>query len=87
MKIVNRKVNNKRVNVKNIPNIMTFSFIRNWLSDSKYEEDREQYFIGNLSGQQINLTMKEIKWLTKTFKELDIVTIEDRDGNITQISL
>ena len=49
--------------------------------------DREQYFIGNLSGQQINLTMKEIKWLTKTFKELDIVTIEDRDGNITQISL
>ena len=63
------------------------SIIRNWLSDMKYEEDREQYFIGNLSGQQINLTMKEIKWLTKTFKELDIVTIEDRDGNITQISL
>ena len=87
MKIVNRKVNNKRVNVRNVPNIMTFSFIRNWLLDSKYEEDREQYFIGNLSGQQINLTMKEIKWLTKTFKELDIVTIEDSDGNITQISL
>ena len=87
MKIVNRKVNNKRVNVRNVPNIMTFSFIRTWLSDSQYEEDREQYFIGNLSGQQINLTMKEIKWLTKTFKELDIVTIEDRDGNITQISL
>lgn len=87
MRIVNKSAKSKRVNVNNIPNVMAFTFIRNWLSDSKYKKEREQYFIGNLSSQQINLTMKEIKWLSRTFKGLDIITIEDSNENITQIFL
>lgn len=87
MKIVNKNYRSKRSGVNNIPNVMAFTFIRSWLSDSKYKEERKQYFIGDLSSQQISLTMKEIKWLARTFKELDIITIEDSNGNITQISL
>ncbi|MGL4796805.1 MAG: hypothetical protein ACRDB0_02640 [Paraclostridium sp.] len=87
MKIVNKSVRSRKSGVNNIPNVMAFTFIRNWLSDNKYKSEREQYFIGNLSSQQISATMKEIKWLARTFKELDIITIEDSNGNITQISL
>lgn len=87
MKIVSKSLRNRKSNVNNIPNVMAFTFIRNWLSDNKYKAEREQYFIGNLSPQQINLTMKEIKWLSRTYKELDIITVEDSNGNITQISL
>lgn len=87
MRIANKSANSKKINVRNVPNVITYSFIRSWLSDSKYKEEREQYFIGSLSPQQINSTMKEIKWLSRTFKDLDIITIEDSNGNITQISL
>ncbi|MGL5714416.1 MAG: hypothetical protein ACRCX2_15460 [Paraclostridium sp.] len=87
MRIINRTLRSRKTNANNIPNVMAFTFIRNWLSDSRYKEEREQYFIGNLSSQQINLTMKEIKWLARTYKDLDIISVEDAKGKITQVIL
>ena len=87
MKIVAKSIKSKRANVNNIPNTFAFTFVRNWLSDKSYAKVREQYFIGNISSQEINLVMREIKWLAKSYKNLDIITIEDSKGSITQVVL
>ncbi len=87
MKIVAKSIKSKRANVSNIPNTFVFTFVRNWLSDKNHAKERAQYFIGNLSSQEVNLIMREIKWLAKTYKNLDIITIEDSKGSITQVVL
>ena len=85
MKIIAKPAKAKRQNIINIPNTIAFTFIRNWLSDKKYASEREQYFIGNLSSQEVSLAMKEIKWLSRNYKDLDIITVEDSGGNITKV--
>jgi hypothetical protein len=87
MKIIAKTTKSNRANVSSIPNTFAFTFVRNWLSDKSYKKEREEYFIGSLSSQEINLAMREIKWLAKTYKNLDIITIEDSKGNITQVVL
>ncbi|MGL5641844.1 MAG: hypothetical protein ACRDDM_06220 [Paraclostridium sp.] len=85
MKIIAKASKSKRANVNNIPNAIAFTFIRNWLTDKKHEKEREAYFIGKLSSSEINLAMKEIKWLSRSYKDLDIITVEDTNGNITKV--
>ena len=85
MKIVAKSIKSKRANVSNIPNTFAFTFVRNWLSDKNHAKEREQYFIGNLSSQEVSLAMKEIKWLSRNYKDLDIITVEDSGGNITKV--
>ncbi|GAA0102726.1 MULTISPECIES: hypothetical protein [Paraclostridium] len=87
MRIVSKPAKSKRASMSNIPNTFAFTFIRNWLSDKQYEKEREEYFIGNLSSQEVSLAMKEIKWLSRNFKDLDIISVEDSSGNITQVIL
>lgn len=87
MKKVSKLVKSNRTNVSNIPNAFIFTFIRNWLLNKQYTKEREKYFIGDLSSEEVSLVMREIKWLTKNFKGLDIITIEDNNGNKTQILL
>lgn len=74
-------------NESNIPNVIAFGFIRNFLSDKQYEEMREEYFIKNLSSNQINQVMKDIKWLFRTYKDLDVITIESSNGDTTKFRL
>ncbi|MEG1131573.1 MAG: hypothetical protein RSD77_04600 [Romboutsia sp.] len=85
MKIIAKASKSKRAKANNIPNTIAFTFIRNWLTDKKYEKEREDYFIGKLSSSEINLAMKEIKWLSRNYKDLDIITVEDTNGNITKV--
>ncbi|WP_373599934.1 hypothetical protein [Paraclostridium bifermentans] len=87
MKIISKSIKSKRANMSNIPNAIAFTFIRNWLSDKQYSKEREEYFIGSLSPQEVSKAMKEIKWLSKTYRDLDIITVEDKSGNITKIIL
>ncbi|GAA0701410.1 hypothetical protein GCM10008904_07460 [Paraclostridium ghonii] len=87
MRIVSKQVKSKRASASNIPNAFAFTFIRNWLSDKHYAQEREQYFIGNLTSQEVSLAMKEIKWLARNYKDLDIISIEDSNGNTTQVIL
>lgn len=87
MIIYSRKKGYRKSNKNNIPNVLVFTFIRNFLIDFKYDEMRKEYFINNLNSRQVNQTMKDIKWLFKEYKELDIITIENNDGDINKILL
>ena len=87
MKVVSKVSQTRKSNMSSIPNTFAFAFIRNWLSDKKHEKQRAKYFIGNFSQDEIGLVMKELKWLARNFKGLDIMSIEDKNGNITQIIL
>ena len=85
MKIVSKTPKSKRASMRNIPNTFAFAFIRNWLSDKQYSKEREMYFVGDLSTEEVSLVMKEIKWLARNFKDLNIISVEDCSGNITEI--
>lgn len=87
MKIISKISQARKSNITNIPNALSFPFIKNWLIDNKHAKQREMYFIGNFSKDEANLVMKEVKWLARNFKGLDILSIEDSNGNITQIIL
>lgn len=87
MKIISKSIKSQKPNMSNIPNAIAFTFIRNWLSDKQYSKEREEYFIGSLSPQEVSKAMREIKWLSKTYRDLDIITVEDKVGNITKIIL
>ncbi len=87
MKIISKSIKLKKANMSNIPNAIAFTFIRNWLSNKQYSKEREKYFIGSLSPKEVSNAMKEIKLLFKTYRDLDIITVEDKLGNITKIIL
>lgn len=78
---------NNRVNDSGIPNVLAFSFIRNFLSEKEYKNIREEYLIGNLDKFQINQVMSDIKWLFRNYKGLDVMTIEEDKGDITKFIL
>lgn len=79
--------NRNKSNESNIPNVLAFGFIRNFLSDRQYEQIRREYFINNLSTNQVNQAMKDLKWLFRTYKGLDIMTIENPKGDISKFIL
>lgn len=87
MKMYVRKRGYKKGSDSNIPNVFAFTFIRNFLTDRQYEDMRKEYFINNLNSKQVNQAMQDIKWLFKEYKGLDVVTIENTDGDINKIIL
>jgi len=82
-----KNINGKRVNESSIPNVLAYGFIKNFLVDKQYESLREEYFIGNLSKNQVNQVMNDIKWLFRNYKGLNVITIEDSNKKLTRFIL
>lgn len=87
MKMYSRKKGYKKGTESNVPNVFAFTFIRNFLTDKSYEDMRKEYFINNMGSNQVNQAMKDIKWLFKEYKGLDVITIENIDGDINKFIL
>lgn len=87
MKMYARKKGNKKGTESSIPNMLAFTFIRKFLTDKSYEEMRKEYFINNLNKNQVNQAMKDIKWLFSEYKGLDVITIENQDGDVNKFIL
>lgn len=87
MRMYSRKKGNKKGTESNVPNVLAFTVIRNFLSDKNYEDMRKEYFINNMSSNQINQAMKDIKWLFREYKGLDVITIENINGDINKFIL
>ncbi len=87
MKMYLRKKGYKKGSTNNIPNVIAFTMIRNFFSEKSYEEMRKDYFINNLNPKQVNKAMKDVKDLFKDYKGLDVVTMENPQGNITKFIL
>lgn len=87
MKMYLRKKGYKKGSTNNIPNVIAFTMIKNFLSDKSYEDMRKDYFINNLNSKQVNKAMKDVKDLFKDYKGLDVVTMENPQGNITKFIL
>ena len=45
---------------------------------------RKEYFINNMNSNQINQFMRDVKWLFKEYKGLDVITIENTNGDINK---
>lgn len=82
-----RNYGHKKGSQSNIPNVIAFTMIRNFLNDKSYEKMRREYFIRNLSSNEVNQNMRDIKWLFKEYKGLNVITIENQKGNITKFIL
>lgn len=87
MKMYSRKKGYRKGTESSIPNTLAFTVVRNFLIDSSHEKMRKEYFINNLSSKQVNQAMKDIKWLFKEYKGLDVVTIENKSGDLNKIIL
>ena len=87
MKMYSRKKGNKKGTESNIPNMLAFTFIKNFLTDKGYEDMRKEYFINNLSKNQVNQAMKDIKWLFSEYKGLDVITIENQESDVNKFIL
>ena len=57
----------KKGNQSNIPNVFAFTMIRNFLNDKSYEEMRREYFIRDLTPNEVNQSMRDIKWLLREY--------------------
>ena len=77
----------KKGNQSNIPNVFTFTIIRKILNDKSYEDMRKEYFIRNLTSKEVSQSMRDIKWLFREYKGLDVITIENKKGDITKFIL
>ena len=75
----------KKGNQSNIPNVFAFTMIRNFLNDKSYEEMRREYFIRDLTPNEVNQSMRDIKWLFREYKGLDVITIENKKETITSL--
>ncbi len=87
MVIYARKKGYKKGNQSTIPNMFVFTFIRGFLTNKEYDDMRREYFINNLNNSQVSQVMSDIKWLFREYKGLDIVTIEDINGDINKFIL
>lgn len=84
MRIYTRKSGYRKGNESSVPNVLAFTVIRSFFTDKKYENMRKEYFINNMNQNQINQVMKDIKWLFKEYKGLDVITIENTNGNVNK---
>jgi len=82
-----RNYGHKKGNQNNIPNVLAFTMIRTFFNDKGYKDMRREYFIRDLSSSEINQSMRDIKWLFREYKGLDVITIENKKGNITKFIL
>lgn len=87
MVIYARKKGYRKVNQSTIPNMLAFTFIREFLTNKEYEDMRREYFINNINNSQVSKAMSDIKWLFREYKGLDIVTIEGSNGDINKFIL
>lgn len=87
MRMYFKSTKKSRPNESSIPNAFAFTFIRNFLTDKQNKPIRQEYFIGDLSTNQVNQAMQDIKWLFKNYKGLDVVTIENKNGDISKFIL
>jgi len=84
MKIYSRKSGYRKGNESTVPNVLAFTVIRNFLTDKNYQEMRKEYFINNMNSNQINQFMRDVKWLFKEYKGLDVITIENTNEDINK---
>ena len=84
MRIYTRKSGYRKGSESSVPNVLAFTVIRNFFADKNYENMRKEYFISNMNSNQINQVMRDIKWLFKEYKGLDIITIENINGDINK---
>ncbi|MEG2789311.1 MAG: hypothetical protein RR942_15970 [Romboutsia sp.] len=87
MRLYTRKSGYKKGNESNIPNIFALTLIKNFLTNNNYKEMRHEYFINDLNNKQVNQAIQDIKWLFKDYKDLDVVTIENSNGDIKKFIL
>ena len=67
MVIYTRNYGYKKGSHSNIPNIIAFTMIRNFLSDKSYEDMRKEYFIRKLNSNEFNQSMRDIKSLFREY--------------------
>ena len=60
-----------------IPNAIAYAAIKNFLVSKDFKETREEYCISNLNKNQITQIMTDIKWLFKTYPDLEVLVLED----------
>lgn len=74
--------NNKRSKETSsaVPNAIAYTVIRNFLTSKEFAETREEYCIGKLNKTQVNQIMTDVKWLFKSYKNLEVLVLEDKDN-------
>ncbi len=87
MILYSRKNGTNKGNKNKIPNEISLLFIKNFITDEKYKDIRKKYYIKDLNKRQTDESMEYIKELLKGYKGLDIVTKQNKDGDITKIIL
>ncbi len=80
---------NKRAKERStpIPNTIAYAAIKNFLVAKEFKEMRQEYCIGKLDHNQVNQTMADIKWLVRNFKGVEVLSIEQEDGQTTKFVL
>lgn len=71
----------------NVPNMVAIAAIKNFLTSKDFKETREGFCINNLSKDQVNKIMYDIKWLFKNYKDLEVLAIEDAENKIVKFVL
>lgn len=82
-----RNIKGNRVSESTIPNVIAYGFIKSFLTDSQYQSLRETYFISNISKNEANKVMSDIKWLFRNYKGLNVMTMEDSEGKQSRFIL
>ena len=71
----------------NVPNMIAYTAIKNFLVSNEFEETRSEYCIRNQDKQQVNQIMTDVKWLFKNYKDLEVLTIEDHENKTVRFIL
>ena len=87
MKIIKQKNPHSKEVVNNVPNSIAYTFIRNFINSRDFEELSNSLFIKKLNKQQVNQIMNEMRWLFRTYPELEVMIIQDQKGKITKFIL
>lgn len=87
MKIIKQKNPHSKEVVNNVPNSIAYTFIRNFINGRDFEELSNSLFIKKLNKQQVNQIMNEMRWLFRTYPELEVMIIQDQKGKITKFIL
>lgn len=63
-----------------LPNTIAYAAIKNFLVSKDFSEMREEYCIGELDKKQVSQIMMDIKWLFRTYKDLEVLVLEDANN-------
>ena len=70
-----------------VPNAIAYTVIRNFLTSKEFAETREEYCIGKLDKTQVNQIMTDDKWLFKSYKNLEVLVLENKDDKTIKFVL